>query len=199
MLSDSPPERDVEWTEAGVEGAWRFVQRFWNTITDPANDVVKTTSANMPSGEFGEAALGLRKASHKAVAGITDAIEKFHFNLAVAQLYELSNTIRKAAPSLRKGDERDHWALREAMRMATQLIAPMIPHLAEECWAHLGEKGLVIQSPWPKADPALLAEDTTERQSLNKRLRYLLLKLGESTKDSSVMRESYYRDKLINK
>ena len=160
MLSDSPPERDVEWTEAGVEGAWRFVQRFWATIADPENANLGAIGHDMPTGEMGDAAVELRKFSHKAVATITDAIEKFHFNRAVAHIYELSNAIRKAAPTLRGGSESERWALAESMRFATQLIAPMMPHLAESCWQHIGGQGLVIQAPWPKADPALLAEDT---------------------------------------
>jgi len=160
MLSDSPPERDVEWTAAGVEGAWRFVQRVWALIADPDNDGLPRVGAPMPDGTPGETAKQLRRTAHKAVASVTDAIEMFHFNRAVAQIYELTNAIRKAAPVLRKGQSLEQWILAEALVFATQLIAPMMPHLAEEAWAGLGGSGLLIAQPWPQPDPELLVEDS---------------------------------------
>ena len=159
MLSDSPPERDVEWTEAGVEGAWRFVQRFWTLVSELAGAALPDLRDPKPDQSFSNAAQTLRKATHTSISKVTDSIEKFHFNLAVAQLYEFSNAIRKAGPTLRGGSDEDKWALAESLQCAVQMIAPMMPHLAEECWHALGHTDLVVTRPWPKAEPALLTED----------------------------------------
>ena len=160
MLSDSPPERDVEWTAAGVEGAWRFVQRVWALIADPANEGLPKAGTPMPTDTPGETAAQLRRTSHKTLASVTEAIEMFHFNRAVAQIYELTNAIRKAAPDLRQGPKADQWILTESLVFATQIIAPMMPHLAEEAWHVLGGKGLLIAQPWPQAEPELLVESS---------------------------------------
>jgi len=160
MLSDSPPERDVEWTAAGVEGAWRFVQRVWALIADPENDGLPRVGASMPEGSPSTTGDQLRRTAHKAVASVTEAIESFHFNRAVAQIYELTNAIRKAAPELRQGQPVDQWILAESLLFATQVIAPMMPHLAEEAWEGLGGSGLLIAQAWPKPDPELLVEDS---------------------------------------
>ena len=160
MLSDSPPERDVEWTAAGVEGAWRFVQRVWALIAESENDGLPKVGDPMPAGEPSEAATQLRRTAHKAVSAVTDAIDQFHFNRAVAQIYELTNAIRKAAPVLRKGAQVDQWVLTEALGFTAQIIAPMMPHLAEEAWHVLGGTDLLVDHPWPQADPALLVENS---------------------------------------
>ena len=136
MLSDSPPERDLEWSEAGIEGASRFVQRVWRL-------------ANSRSGGDGEDE-ALRRKLHRTIAAVGEAIEGLQFNKAVAQLYELTNAIEKAKPSATRS---------EAVRALTLLIAPMAPHLAEECWALLGERGMISDAAWPSFDPALLVDD----------------------------------------
>ena len=151
MLSDSPPERDVEWTEAGVEGAWRLVGRIWDTIEN-ASGILKTvdlSSAPEPS----DADKLLRQATHAAIAGVTDDIEHLRFNKAIARLYEFVNGLRKS------GDASD-WAKAEALGALTQLIAPFCPHLAEECWETLGGENFVFTTPWPKADARLLTKDS---------------------------------------
>jgi leucyl-tRNA synthetase len=136
MLSDSPPERDLEWSEAGIEGAWRFVQRVWRL----ANGAGSGEGEDEP----------LKRKLHRTIAAVGEAIDGLQFNKAVAQLYELVSAIEKAAPSATR---------EQAIRSLVLLVAPMVPHLAEECWALLGGSGLAADADWPSFDPALLVED----------------------------------------
>ncbi len=157
MLSDSPPERDVEWTERGVQARWTFVQRLWRLIGEAA-EIAVSAPANRPA-EFSAAAMALRKASHGALAKVSDAIEKLHFNVAVAHIYEFANALGSAIASPAATPD-FAWAMREAADIMVRLFAPMMPHLAEECWAALGHETLVAMEPWPQVEPALLVEDT---------------------------------------
>ncbi|MEM6626529.1 MAG: leucine--tRNA ligase [Pseudomonadota bacterium] len=149
VLSDSPPERDVQWTQSGVEGAWRFVQRLWS-VADAAPD------ADDGLADTGDA-LELRRAIHRAIEGVGQGIESFRFNTAVAQIHELTNTLKKAETNSSAGM---NTARREGIAVLAQLTAPFAPHIAEECWARIGCKGLVVQADWPTADPSLLTLDT---------------------------------------
>jgi leucyl-tRNA synthetase len=159
MLSDSPPERDVEWTERGVQGAWRFTQRLWRLVTEAA-DIAKDAPAERPA-QFGEAAMTLRKASHGALAKVSDAIEKLHFNVCVAHLYEFANALSGSIGAVESTPTPDYrWAVKEAADILVRLFNPMMPHLAEECWAALGHKTLVATEAWPQLEPALLVETT---------------------------------------
>jgi leucyl-tRNA synthetase len=165
MLSDSPPERDVEWTERGVQGVARFVQRLWRLVGEAA-EIAKSAPAGRPS-QFSAAATGLRKATHAALAKVTDDIEKLHFNVCVAAIYEFTNVLSGVIGEI---DEHDGanlgnasdlaWAIREAVNVLVQLFHPMMPHLAEECWPVLGHKTLVAEAAWPAVERALLIEDT---------------------------------------
>ena len=137
MLSDSPPERDLEWSEAGIEGTWRFVNRIWRLF-----DTLDAKAA-------GEDA-GLKKLLHRAIAGIGADIEALTFNKAVAKVHELVNAIEKAPASASRAD---------AIRTLARLISPMLPHLAEEGWVRMGGEGLVVAQAWPAHDPALLVDD----------------------------------------
>ncbi|WBU60277.1 leucine--tRNA ligase [Paracoccus albus] len=137
MLSDSPPERDVEWTAAGAEAAYKFLSRVWR-LADEAPE-----GGDDPD---------LTKSAHRAISDVTKSIEGFAFNKAVAKLYELANAIGKSKAG---GESR-----REVLRILAQLLAPMVPHLAEEVWAKSGGTGMVVDAGWPKADPALLEDDT---------------------------------------
>ncbi|MGV6874509.1 leucine--tRNA ligase [Pseudochelatococcus sp. B33] len=155
MLSDSPPERDFIWTEEGVQGAHRFVQRLWRLVQEAAH-----LSATDGVGDEA-AALGLRKAAHRAVIVVEEDIERLRFNRAVAQIYELANALQDALVPARKAGASPALvaAVREAAGFLTQISAPMMPHLAEECWTALGNEGFVAQAPWPAADRALTVED----------------------------------------
>jgi leucyl-tRNA synthetase len=163
MLSDSPPERDVIWTEEGVQGAWRFVQRLWRLIGEAAA-VAAPPGAPRPAA-FGEAALGLRKAAHRALAHVSEDIERLRFNRAIAHIYEFANTLQAAFGAIAgnggAGGAADvAWAVREAADILVRLFHPMMPHLAEECWAALGHQTLVAEAPWPAVERELLVEDT---------------------------------------
>ncbi len=166
MLSDSPPERDLEWTDAGVEGAWRFTQRLWRMITE---GVASLPPVGTPSPDkLSKSAGGLRHAIHKTISQITDDIERFRFNVAVARIHELANAIGDFKPA----DAADCWVLREGLETLVRLSAPMMPHLAEELWQELGHAGLLADAPWPEADGALLHEETvTVAVQVNGKLR----------------------------
>jgi leucyl-tRNA synthetase len=137
VMSDSPPERDVEWTAAGADAAWKHLQRVWRLAEEAAE------------GPEGAADAGLTRALHRTIADVTAGIDGFAFNKAVAKLYEFTNTLARASGNRR-----------EAALVLAQLMQPMTPHLAEEIWALLGGRGLVSAAPWPKADPALLVDDS---------------------------------------
>ena len=149
MLSDTPPERDIEWTDAGAEGCWRFVNRIWRLCTESKDLVAPGTPA---SGDD-EVSKTLRQATHKAIAAVTDHLDNLRFNSAVAQLYTLANTVgssEAAKPSAR----------REALEALVLLSAPMMPHLAESCWQALGHTKLVAETSWPKHNPALTVSNS---------------------------------------
>jgi leucyl-tRNA synthetase len=154
MMSDSPPERDSEWSEAGIEGAWRFVQRVWRLLEDslPGLPPMGTTCPAI----FSAPALEVRKVTHRSIAAVTEDLERFRFNKAVARIFEFINALGGFSPK----DANDQWALREALEALTILINPMVPHLSEECWQRLGSRTMAVDAPWPKADPALTRLDT---------------------------------------
>jgi leucyl-tRNA synthetase len=173
MLSDSPPERDVEWTERGVRARASFIQRLWRLVGEAAQ-IAKSAPASTPE-QFSPPALALRKATHQALAKVTDDIEKLHFNVCLATVYEFSNMLSEVIGDIGADDgdggnggasERFNgaadlaWAIREAVNVLVQVFSPMMPHLAEECWAALDHKTLVAQAPWPRAEPDLLIENT---------------------------------------
>ena len=138
MLSDSPPERDLPWSEAGIEGSWRFVQRLWRLFIAVAD-----------SSDDGEDK-ALRRKLHQTVAGVAGDVEALSFNKAVAKIFELVNLIEKSQPSADRTT---------AIKSLARIVAPMVPHIAEEAWALFGESGLVADAPWPEVDESLLVED----------------------------------------
>jgi leucyl-tRNA synthetase len=159
VLSDSPPERDVIYTDVGVEGARRFVQRIWRLIDQGIEAAAKKGTPEPKA--FGPQATALRRAAHKALDQVAKSIESLRFNVAVAQVYEFANVLGPAVSGgAQEGDEGYAWAVREALEFLVQMIGPMMPHLAEECWARLGYNTLLANQGWPQTDPGLLVDDT---------------------------------------
>ncbi|QFT91858.1 Leucine--tRNA ligase [Roseovarius sp. THAF9] len=142
VLSDSPPERDVEWTAAGAEATYKHLARVYRIVAEIAGD---TSPANASEDE------ALAKEMHRAIHDVTGGVESFGFNAAIAKLYGFTNTLAKSGA----GAE----AKKAAAKVLAQLMSPMTPHLSEELWSALGGEGLVAQAPWPVADEAMLADD----------------------------------------
>lgn len=152
MLSDSPPERDMEWTDSGIEGAWRYLNRLWRMVVETPTDV-----GSMPALDtMDTAAAEIVKSTHKAIAHVTEALETFRYNAAVAHIREFTNAIGELNVELTGAAP----ARRFAVEMLARLANPLIPHITEEMWATLGGNGLLADQAWPKHDPALLVEDT---------------------------------------
>jgi leucyl-tRNA synthetase len=158
MLSDSPPDRDVIWSDERVQGASRFVQRVWRLVNEAA-EIAKAAPQQRPA-RFGADALVLRKAAHGALDKVSIGIEKLHFNVCLAHIREFSSALADVlgqsgtpAPDL-------VWAVQEAAIILVQLVSPMMPHLAEECWGVLCQEGMVSEANWPQIERDLLIEDT---------------------------------------
>lgn len=156
MLSDSPPERDLEWSEAGVEGAWRYLGRLHRTV-------MESTFALADSGSprpvrFSSVAETAYRRINKTIVAVTDDLEKFRFNRAVARVRELNNALLEMDGKT----EGESWVMRVGLEILLQLLAPMAPHIAEELWAALGGKGLLAEHPWPSADDAYVLDENVE-------------------------------------
>jgi leucyl-tRNA synthetase len=158
MLSDSPPDRDVIWSDERVQGASRFVQRLWRLVNESA-EIAKTAPADRPAA-FGADALALRKAAHGALDKVSSGIERLHFNVCLAHIREFANALAELLGKAETPSPDTAWAVREAAVILVQLFAPMMPHLAEECWQVLGQSGLISEADWPQIERDLLVEDT---------------------------------------
>jgi leucyl-tRNA synthetase len=157
MVSDSPPERDLEWTEAGIEGAWRFVNRLWRMVAElpPCGGDDGHAAPDPAALADHPQALALVREMHGTIARVTDDLEKFGFNRAVARIRELSNAVQDFRPD----DPLAARVRRLTLTALVQLIGPMMPHLGEELWQRLGHATLLADAPWPVADPAFLTQD----------------------------------------
>ena len=165
MLSDSPPERDLDWTESGIDGAYRYLHRLWRLIAQ-LQPALAPIGAAAPA-EIAGAALDLRRLTHKTVQQVGEDLDRFHFNKAVARIREFSNAIGEIDAKAEFG-----WVLREALEALVRLIGPMMPHLAEELWSQLGHAELLANASWPVVDPGLLTEDSvTIAVQLNGKLK----------------------------
>jgi leucyl-tRNA synthetase len=177
LMSDSPPERDLEWTADGIEGIWRYVNRLYRLVQD---NVARGAAAPAASG-----AEPIRRQVHKAIVAVTDALEQFRFNSAVARIRELSNYLEDSAAAANPGD------LHEALETLVVLIGPMMPHLAEELWHYLAPgRGLLVDQPWPAADPSLLRDDTvTLAVQVNGKLR-ATLEMARDSDDAEIRQKA---------
>jgi leucyl-tRNA synthetase len=172
MLSDSPPDRDVIWTEAGVQGAYKQTQRLWR-LTGEIERVVGATRPEKPA-SFSQAAADIRRVAHASLAKIEDDIERLRFNVAIATIYEFANTLSAAIGAVETAEVADdlRFAFAEAGDMLVHGFAPMMPHLAEECWTVLGHDRLISQSPWPQVDRSLIiSNEVTMPVQVNGRKR----------------------------
>lgn len=166
MLSDSPPERDIEWSEAGVEGAWRYVSRLWRQVTEP-KCALPPVGTPVPS-QLSAEALALRQTIHRTIVDFTQDIERFHFNRAVARARELSN----ALDTLSGNGTEEAAVLREGLETLVRLLNPMLPHITEELWEQLGHKTILVESRWPEAEASMLVETSvTIAVQVNGKLR----------------------------
>ncbi|NBC34650.1 MAG: leucine--tRNA ligase [Alphaproteobacteria bacterium] len=171
LLSDSPPERDLEWTESGLEGAWRYVNRLWRLVDEPALEL--PPPGTPAPAEFPAAALDLRRKVHQTLQAVGEDFEGFRFNKAVARVRELSGLIADFTGT-GTGSE-SAWALREALEALVIMAGPMMPHLGEELWERLGHTVLLADTPWPVVDAALTVEDrVTIAVQVNGKLRATL-------------------------
>jgi len=169
LLSDSPPERDLEWTDTGIEGIWRYVNRLWRMVSEPAVEMPPAGTA-IPTA-LPPALDAIRRATHKTIAAVTDDIDKFRFNRAVARVRELSNALE----GIDTTDAASGAVLREGLETVTRLLGPMMPHLAEEMWQHLGHSETLVDVPWPQADAELTRdEQVTIAVQVNGKLRATL-------------------------
>ncbi|HEX6141287.1 MAG TPA: leucine--tRNA ligase [Geminicoccaceae bacterium] len=210
MLSDSPPERDLEWTEAGIDGAWRYLNRVWRLFEE-------ITSLPAPAEQAGREpspeAVELERTIHRTIAAVSEEIERFHFNKAVALVRELSNAL-EAFP---RRDPGAPALLREGLTVLVQLLGPMVPHLAEELWSRLGHQALLADTAWPTADPRrLVVDEVTVAVQVNGKLRATITlprgaDQGAATEaaraegtvrralaEKSIRRVIYVPDKLLN-
>jgi leucyl-tRNA synthetase len=156
MLSDSPPERDVIWTEAGIQGASKQTQRLWRLICE-IERIVGSARPAMPA-SFSNEARAIRQAAHGALAKVEDEVERLRFNVCIATIYELANLLVAAVGAIEKATIADdlRFAFAEAGDILVHLFAPMMPHLAEECWSALGHETLAAESAWPTLDRSLI-------------------------------------------
>jgi leucyl-tRNA synthetase len=157
MLSDSPPDRDVIWSDERVQGASRFVQRLWRLVGESA-EIAKAAPAARPV-SFTADALALRKAAHGALDKVSGGIERLHFNVCLAHIREFANALAEVLAREGRPAPDLAWSVREAALILVQLVAPMMPHLAEECWQVLGQGGLISEANWPQIERDLLVED----------------------------------------
>jgi leucyl-tRNA synthetase len=155
IVSDSPPDRDIIWTDAGVAGAGRQVQRISRLVDEVAARPGAGKTAPKPA-TFGPEATALRRTAHKVLNAVGQNIEGLRYNVAVAQMYELTSAL--SSVTAKSGEGLD-WAVREATELLVQMMGPMLPHLGEDCWERLGYNTLLADQPWPEADPALLVDD----------------------------------------
>ena len=180
MLSDSPPDRDLDWTDSGIDGAWRYLNRLWRMITEPKTPLVPI-GAERPETLSGACQEAYR-AVHKTVHDVSGDLDRFHFNKAVARIRELTNLLEAIGP----GEPGADWLLRHGYEAVVVLIGPMMPHIGEELWRHLGHEALLAETSWPVVDESMLVDDTvTVAVQVNGKVRGTL-ELAKGAKGNDV-------------
>ncbi|MGE0754004.1 MAG: class I tRNA ligase family protein, partial [Alphaproteobacteria bacterium] len=205
MLSDSPPDRDLEWTDAGIEGAWRYINRLWRLVLAHKGlfarsfDVDAMMAAIMKSEQKNNPAKELVRMTHKTVKSVTEDIDRFHFNKAIARLRELTNLIEQTKPH----SSEDEFAVQMSLKAVIPLLGPFMPHLAEEMWQQLGNATILSAQPWPSYDPVWVVDDeVTIAIQVNGKLRTTLQLPKDMDKDilqAQVMELEQIRSALQDK
>jgi leucyl-tRNA synthetase len=154
MLSDSPPDRDLDWTEAGIDGAWRFINRLWRMASDPK--LLLDASKQLSSKQLSDDMTNIHRAIHQTVHRVSVDLDKFHFNKAIARIRELTNKLDE----IDKNEENASFIYTLGLKTVIQLIAPVVPHIAEEMWCAIGNETLIANESWPRYDESLLVEST---------------------------------------
>ncbi len=155
MLSDSPPNRDLDWTNAGIDGAWRYVKRLWRMVGEKSAALPKKQTPPPSSKELSSRAKSCLKTTHKTIKAVSNDLERFHFNKAIARIRELTSSLE----GLETSDPQEGAVLRFGLEALVKLIGPMMPHLGEELWQMLGHNTLLADQPWPEADASLTVDD----------------------------------------
>jgi leucyl-tRNA synthetase len=190
MLSDSPPERDINWSLSGINGAWRFTQRFWRVVRGCEN--IFNIDINVKPKNFSHKTISFRKKVHQNLKLITDGINNFQMNVAVAKIHELTSDISNF--TLDNNDSK--WAKKEALRILIRVTEPMMPHIAEECWSLMGNSESIIESTWPEFEKSLLLNDeVTIIVQVNGKKRGEL-KLPNGSNENKVFNESMKLDNI---
>ncbi|MBD1141919.1 class I tRNA ligase family protein, partial [Pelagibacterales bacterium SAG-MED32] len=181
MLSDSPPEKDINWSESGINGAWKICQKIWSIVE--SNKVFINPDSNYENTEWSDNALELNRFTHQNLNEITKSIEKFQMNVAIAKVYEMVNAISRFKPV----DKTDNLALGESIKILIRSIEPMVPHLAEECWSLTGNKTSLSTTPWPKVNKKFLeTSSVTVVIQINGKRRGELV-VNKDTKENEIM------------
>ena len=158
-MSDTPPERDIQWTDKGVESSSKFIQRAYKLVCDGKDNI--SSIKDKPPSTYTEEAIQIRKATHKSIKYVTDALDNLRFNRAIAHIYELTNDIHKIFIENKKNNDNSSlYAKRECLETYCKLFSPMAPHLAEECWKILGHSDILSLVPWPRYQDDLIQEET---------------------------------------
>jgi len=166
MLSDSPPDRDLDWTDSGIEGAWKYINKLWRLITEESESLISANTSKPM--QFNKAELFWRRLIHKTIFEVSNDLDKFHFNKAVARIRTLTNEIGSFKPS----NNNMKWIKREGFETIIKLINPIMPHLAEELWEKLGQKKALVETTWPNVNTLLLVDEkTTIAVQVNGKLR----------------------------
>ena len=211
MLSDSPPEKDINWSESGINGAWKICQKIWNIVYNNKQFLVSETQSSKLG--YDGNSLGLIKLVHRSLDQITQSIEKFQMNVSIAKVFEIVNALSK----FKVENKKDECAMNESLKILIRVIEPMVPHLAEECWAFVGSNKSICNQPWPQANKAYLVDDnaTVVIQINGKRRGEVIMPLGalenevfekieniknikDTLNDKVIVKSIYVPNKILN-